>query len=49
MSDEKEIPKEPELTDEALSQVAGGAGDFLLKIEGIKGESQDDKHENELE
>lgn len=49
MSDPKEAPKNsPELTEDALSQVTGGA-DFLLQIDGIKGESQDDKHKSEIE
>jgi hypothetical protein len=49
MSDPKETPRNsPELTEDALSQVTGGA-DFLLQIDGIKGESQDDKHKAEIE
>lgn len=49
MSDPKEAPKNsPELKEEALSQVTGGA-DFLLQLDGIKGESQDDKHKDEIE
>ena len=49
MSVPKEAPKtSPELTEDALSEVTGGA-DFLLQIDGIKGESQDDKHKSEIE
>lgn len=57
MSDEKEIevsqdelkqvadgtPAAKELSPEELKQVTGG-----LKIDGIDGESQDDKHKNEI-
>jgi Type VI secretion system effector, Hcp len=40
---------ETELTEHELRCVSGGAvGDFL-KIDGIDGESQDDKHKNEIQ
>jgi bacteriocin-like protein len=49
MSDPKEEPKQPiELSNTELEQVTGGATDYFLKIEGIEGESQDDKHKNEI-
>jgi type VI protein secretion system component Hcp len=50
VSEPKEEPKKlPELTDEELGQVTGGAkADYFLKIEGVDGESQDDKHKNEM-
>jgi hypothetical protein len=34
----------PELAEKDLDKVSGGAGDFFLKLDGIKGESQDDNH-----
>jgi len=41
---------EIELTDNELSNVSGGAAtDYLLSIDGIKGESQDDKHKDTIE
>jgi len=43
MSDEPK-KESPELAEDDLSQVTGG----LLEIEGIKGESQDDKHKDEI-
>jgi type VI protein secretion system component Hcp len=36
------------LTDEDLSNVTGG-GAVFLKLEGVAGESQDDKHRGEIE
>jgi hypothetical protein len=36
-----------ELTETDLGKVSGGAGDLFLKIDGMKGESQDDKHKDE--
>jgi hypothetical protein len=47
MNDPKEPPKEtPELTEDALNQVAGGAVDRFLTLDGIDGESSDDKHKS---
>jgi bacteriocin-like protein len=41
---------EIELTENELDNVSGGAGsDFLLTLDGIKGESQDDKHKDTIE
>ena len=37
-----------ELTDKDLGSVTGGAVDMFLNIDGIKGESQDDKHKDEI-
>lgn len=34
----------PQLTDDNLNQVVGGAVDIFLQLDGIKGESTDDKH-----
>jgi len=48
MSDPKEPPKGPELSEEALDNVAGGAVDIFLNIDGVRGESLDDKHKNEI-
>jgi hypothetical protein len=41
--------KNAELSEEDLKNVAGGATDYLLKIEGIDGESLQKGHEKELE
>jgi type VI protein secretion system component Hcp len=41
---------EIELTENDLDNVSGGAGtDFFLSLDGIKGESQDDKHKDTIE
>jgi hypothetical protein len=53
MSDEPEI-KDGKLSEDELKQVAGGkpaatVATPALKIEGIKGESLDDKHKDEIE
>ena len=42
----KGVKKKSELSEEDLKNVNGGAVDFLLNIDGIKGESQDDKHKD---
>jgi Type VI secretion system effector, Hcp len=39
----------PELNERELDKVSGGANDFLLTLDGIKGESQDDKHKDTIE
>ncbi len=39
----------PELSSEDMKQVVGGAADYLLQLDGIKGESQDDKHKDWIE
>jgi hypothetical protein len=40
----------PELKSEDLKEVVGGAAkDYFLKIEGVDGESQDDKHKGEIQ
>lgn len=46
--------EETQLKEEALGQVVGGVkavakatSDYFLKIEGVDGESQDDKHKSE--
>ena len=60
MSTKKQLTKQPEpkttadhnpaeLSDGELESVTGGASDYLLKIDGIKGESVDDKHTGEIE
>ena len=41
--------KKNELSEEDLKKVNGGAVDILLKLDGIDGESQDDKHKGEIE
>ena len=49
MSEEKEIEKQKpsvELSEQDLQQVTGGAVDVFLQLDGIKGESQDDKHKD---
>jgi hypothetical protein len=38
----------PELKESELNKVSGGAGS-LLSLDGIKGESADDKHKGEIE
>jgi hypothetical protein len=38
----------PELKETELDKVSGGAGDYLLTLDGIKGESQDDKHKDTI-
>ena len=46
MSDPNETPKQPpEITEETLEQVSGGAPNFVM-LDGIKGESADDKHKD---
>ena len=37
-----------ELTEKELGSVTGGAVDIYLNLDGIKGESQDDKHKDEI-
>lgn len=53
MPDESQQHDEPVLPDDAVEdlspedadqEVGGGADDYFLKLDGIKGESQDDKH-----
>jgi bacteriocin-like protein len=49
MSEEKEKEKQKpsvELSEQDLQQVTGGAVDVFLQLDGIKGESQDDKHKD---
>jgi type VI protein secretion system component Hcp len=51
---ESPIPAEnaaqsPELSNEDLSKAVGGAIDTFLNIDGIKGESTDDKHKDWIE
>jgi hypothetical protein len=50
--DDPEIKKDSEetaeLTEKDLGFVTGGAVDIFLNLEGIKGESQDDKHKDEI-
>lgn len=50
MSDPNQVPKKelPELTEDELKQVTGGAVDMFLMLDGIKGESSDDKHKDEI-
>jgi hypothetical protein len=38
----------PELSSEDMKQVVGGATNLFLELDGIKGESQDDKHKDEI-
>jgi hypothetical protein len=38
----------PELTEKELGKVSGGAGDYLLTLGGIKGESSDDTHKETI-
>ena len=46
----EDSPKQaPELTDDNLNQVVGGAVDIFLQLDGIKGESADDKHKDWIE
>jgi hypothetical protein len=47
--EDKKKPKEKELKESELGQVTGGATDYVLQIEGIKGESADDKHKDWIE
>jgi hypothetical protein len=41
--------KTVELTEEELGSASGGTADNFLKLDGIKGESQDDKHKDSIE
>jgi hypothetical protein len=45
--DLKQVPGAVELSLEDLNKVAGGAVNQFLKIDGIPGESTDDKHKDE--
>ena len=51
--EDPEIKKNPEdtaeLTEKDLGSVTGGAVDIYLELDGIKGESADDKHKGEIE
>ncbi len=47
MSEEKK-PEEQELDDAALERVSGGAVDGFIKLDGIVGESLDDKPRSTL-
>jgi hypothetical protein len=38
-----------ELSEGELDKVSGGAVDTFLKLDGIKGESQDDSHKSSIE
>jgi bacteriocin-like protein len=49
MSDEKAPKPVPELSENQLNQVVGGDKATFLKIEGIPGESTDDKHKDWIE
>jgi bacteriocin-like protein len=55
MSEETKKPSEEqkktsgELSEQDLKQVTGGAIDSFLNIDGIKGESTDDKHKDWIE
>ena len=50
MREEKENKKQnEELSAEELQKVTGGAYDAFLKIDGIAGESTDDKHKDWIE
>jgi hypothetical protein len=50
MSEEKENKKQSEeLSPEELEKVTGGAYDAFLNLDGIKGESTDDKHKDWIE
>jgi len=42
-------PKEPELKEDELKHVTGGAVDTFLTLEGIKGESKDDAPAQKIE
>lgn len=47
--EDKKKPEEKELKESQLGQVTGGATDYVLQIEGIKGESSDDKYKDWIE
>jgi len=60
MSNKKQSTEQPQpkatpdqdhaqLSENELEAVTGGASDYLLKIDGIKGEAIDDKHRGEIE
>ena len=34
-----------QLSDKETAQISGGASDYLLRLDGIKGESADSKHD----
>lgn len=38
-----------ELTDAELAKVTGGAFNLYLKLDDVRGESQDDKHKDEID
>ncbi len=42
-------PAAKQLSPEELHKVVGGSVDYFLKIEGVPGESLDDKHKDEIE
>jgi hypothetical protein len=44
----KDSEQTAELNEKDLGSVTGGAVDIFLNLEGIKGESQDDKHKDEI-
>jgi hypothetical protein len=41
--EDKKKPEAKELKESELEKVTGGATDYLLQLDGIKGESADDK------
>jgi hypothetical protein len=45
----KKKPEENELKESELEQVAVGAVDNFLKIDGVDGESHDDTHKKEID
>ncbi len=50
MSDDKKQKDQKELSAEELEQVAAGAAvDYFLKIDGVDGESTDDRYKGEIQ
>jgi type VI protein secretion system component Hcp len=45
----KDLPKDMRISKEELKRIKGGAFDAFLKIDGISGECQDDKHKSEAD
>jgi type VI protein secretion system component Hcp len=46
---DQNLPADTELNDQDLGGVTGGTStDYLLTIDGIKGESKDDKHKDTI-
>ena len=43
-----DLNRNEELSSSSMSNVAGGAADYFLQLDGIKGESMDEPHKSEI-